>query len=57
MNGCAARLGVVSKRLWRPLIGVFVAYAVGAQSLLIVLGGFSFPANAVYVCCSKQGNS
>jgi len=34
------------KRLWRPLTGVVVAYAVAAQTLLIVLGGFSLPAQA-----------
>jgi hypothetical protein len=39
------RQGVKSKRLLRPLIGVIVAYAVAAQSLLIALGGFSRPAN------------
>jgi hypothetical protein len=39
------RLSVKSKRFLRPLIGVVVAYAVAAQSLLIALGGFSFPAN------------
>lgn len=39
------RLSVKSKRLLRPLIGVIVAYAVAAQSLLIALGGFSLPAN------------
>jgi hypothetical protein len=33
-------------RLWRPLIGVTVAYAVAAQGLLIAVGGFSFPAVA-----------
>jgi len=33
-------------QLWRPLIGILVAYAVAAQSLLIVLGGFSSPARA-----------
>ena len=32
-------------RLLRPLIGIVVAYAVAAQSLLIALGGFSLPAN------------
>jgi hypothetical protein len=31
----------VFRRLWRPFIGIAVAYAVAAQSLLIVLGGFS----------------
>ena len=40
------RLGSGSKRLWRSLIGVVVAYAVAAQSLLIVLAGFSLPAQA-----------
>ena len=39
------RLSVKSKRFLRPLIGVVVAYAVAAQSLLIALGGFSLPAN------------
>lgn len=34
------------RRLWRPLIGVVVAFAVAAQSLLIVLGGFSALAQA-----------
>jgi hypothetical protein len=34
------------RRLWRPLIGIAVAYAVAAQSLLIAIGGFSFPASA-----------
>jgi hypothetical protein len=34
------------KRFWRPLIGVVVAYAVAAQSLLIALGGFALPAQA-----------
>ena len=39
------RLSVKSKRFVRPLIGVIVAYAVAAQSLLIALGGSSVPAN------------
>ena len=39
------RLSVKSKRFLRPLIGVIVAYAVAAQSLLIALGGSSVPAN------------
>jgi len=43
MNGCAARFRAVSARFARPLIGVVVAYAVAAESLLIVLGGFSLP--------------
>jgi hypothetical protein len=33
-------------QFWRPLIGVVVAYAVAAQSLLIALGGFSLPTHA-----------
>jgi hypothetical protein len=40
------KLGVKPKRLWRPLTGVVVAYAVAAQTLLIALGGFSLPAQA-----------
>jgi hypothetical protein len=32
--------------LWRPLIGVIVAYAIAAQSVLIVLGGFPALAQA-----------
>ena len=39
-------LGARSKRFWRPLIGVVVAYAVAIQSLLIVLGGFALTAHA-----------
>ena len=34
-------------RLWRPLLGIVVAYAVAAQSLLIALGGFSLPGQAI----------
>jgi hypothetical protein len=33
-------------RFWRPLIGITVAYAIAAQSLLIVLGGFGLIAPA-----------
>jgi hypothetical protein len=40
------RFGKVSKRLWRPFLGVVMAYAVAAQSLLIALGGFALPAHA-----------
>ena len=40
------KLGMRSKRPWRPLTGVLVAYAVAAQSLLIALGGFAIPAHA-----------
>ena len=39
-------LGCGSKRLLRSLICIVVAYVVAAQSLLIVLAGFSFPAHA-----------
>lgn len=39
-------LGMRSKRFWRPLIGLVVAYAVAAQSLLIAIGGFALPAHA-----------
>ena len=39
------RLSVKSGRFLRPFIGIVVAYAVGAQSLLIALGGLSLPAN------------
>jgi hypothetical protein len=35
-----------SKRFWRPLLGVIVAYAIAAQSLVIALGGFTLPAQA-----------
>ena len=38
------RFGGKSRRLWRPLIGLVVAYAVAAQSLLLALGGFAIPA-------------
>jgi hypothetical protein len=40
MTGRAARLCLVSKRLWRPLIGVVVAYAVTAHGLVIAFGSF-----------------
>jgi hypothetical protein len=33
--------GRKGKRFWRSLVGVVVAYAVAAQSLLVVLAGFS----------------
>ncbi len=35
---------VVSKRLLRPLLGIVVAYAVAAQSLLLAFGGFALAA-------------
>jgi hypothetical protein len=34
------RAGTNTRRLWRPVIGIVVAYAVAAQSLLIAIGGF-----------------
>lgn len=46
MRGYATRRHVVSKRLWRPLVSVFVAYAVAIQSMMIGLAGFSMPADA-----------
>ena len=50
------------KRLWRPLIGVLVAYAVAAQTLLVALGGFSLPAHAAdtgpaFEICLHDGQS
>ena len=39
------RLGGGSKRFWRPLVGVVVAYTVAAQSLLIALGGLTLAAH------------
>ena len=38
--------GCIGRRFGRSLLSVVVAYAVAAQSLLIVLGGFSLPADA-----------
>jgi hypothetical protein len=46
MGGSMFRRGMDRKRLWRPFIGVVVAYAVATQSLLIALGGFALPAQA-----------
>jgi hypothetical protein len=40
------RLSIKSKRFLRPLVSILVTYTVAAQSLLIVLGGFSLPADA-----------
>jgi hypothetical protein len=50
----------VFRRLWRPFIGIVVAYAVAAQSLLIVLGGFSSLAQAdtaapAFEICHHEG--
>ena len=39
------KLGMRSKRSWRPLISVLVAYAVAAQTLLITLSGFALAAH------------
>jgi hypothetical protein len=38
--------GGIGARLWRLLLSIVVAYAVGIQSLLIAVGGFSLPADA-----------
>jgi hypothetical protein len=46
MIGGMSTLRTGIKRFGRPLIGVVVAYAVAAQSLLIALGGFAVPAHA-----------
>lgn len=40
------KAGTNSRRLWRPLIGILVAYSVAAQSLLIAIGGFQLIAQA-----------
>jgi hypothetical protein len=40
------RFGRRPKRLWRPFVGIVVAYAVAFQSLLIALGGFALAAPA-----------
>ena|SRR5579872_5282748 len=40
------RLGSGCTRRWRSPLAIVVAYAVAAQSLLIVLGGFGFAARA-----------
>jgi len=39
--GGAYQDGIKPRRLWRPLLGIVVAYAIAAQSLLITLGGFA----------------
>jgi hypothetical protein len=46
VSGGVFKFAMKSKRFCRPLLGVVVAYAVAAQSLLFVLGGFSLPAQA-----------
>jgi hypothetical protein len=45
-DGQMIRPSCRSKRLWRSVIVILMAYAVAAQSLLIVLGGFSALAQA-----------
>jgi hypothetical protein len=51
------------RRVLRPLIGVVVAYAVAAQSLLIAIGGFTLPvaadssAPAFELCVHDSGGS
>ena len=39
------RSGRTSRRLWRPFLGLVVAYAVATQSLLLVLSGFALAAH------------
>ena len=41
-----SNLGTRGKRMWRPFIGLLVAYAVAAQGLLIAVGGFASLAHA-----------
>jgi hypothetical protein len=45
MGGVLGR-GTNSRRCWRTLVAVVVAYAVAVQSLLIALGGFALAAPA-----------
>ena len=45
-SGGVFKASIKPKRFLRPLIGVVVAYAVAAQSLLIAIGGFALPAQA-----------
>jgi len=40
------KLGNRGKRMWRPFIGLLVAYAFAAQGLLITVGGFASLAHA-----------
>jgi hypothetical protein len=46
MRGGIFKRDATSGRLLRALIGIVVAYAVAAQSLLFALGGFSLAAHA-----------
>lgn len=62
MNAGVFRLGTKPGRLLRPLIGIVVAYAVAAQSLVIALGGFALPAHAddgvpAFELCLHDGQS
>jgi hypothetical protein len=61
MGGSMLKSGMRGKTLWRPLIGVIVAYAVAAQSLLIALGGFAPAANAqtapAFAICHHDGQN
>jgi hypothetical protein len=40
------KIDMMGRRLWRPFIGVVVAYAVAMQALLVVLAGFTLVARA-----------
>jgi hypothetical protein len=40
------KLGTRGKRIWRPFLGLLLAYAVAAQGLLIAVGGFAAVAHA-----------
>ena len=44
MGRGTTKIRAVYKRLRRPLLGIVVAYAVAAQSLLLAFGGFAFAA-------------
>jgi hypothetical protein len=46
MGGNMFKRGTSSMTLWRPVLGLLLAYAVAAQSLLIAIGGFTLPAQA-----------
>jgi len=54
-------LGLMPDGLWRRLIAAVLAHAVAAQALIVVLGGFSFTANAdqsslTFELCSHDAN-
>ena len=46
MGSGMLRFGKKPGRLWRPLIGIVVAYAVAAQTLLIAIGALTIAAHA-----------